>query len=831
LANRGPKQKELTLVASGAPMDPLFPDAAMCTLVVRAHSGLRHRVAVRVLNQTAVAFRVSPAMFSSGEITVLEQREIVCDPNTDTRFEYEIPSGVFTHSRPLLVVHKSEDETIGVVGEDLSTPPVWYGVAGLGAAVLGAAAALVLGQRQRRSSEKPSRSQTPAQTPQRPQPPAEETAPLVDEPGDEYSPATAPAIQEQSADEPFYEPAAAAPISEGPDVEVPFEQAPFEQASFEEASFEEAPFEQGPFEQALLEPSPTEATPLEPTPIEEEPILEEPIAAALIEEDQFVEAPIVETPIVEAPIVETPIVEAPIAETPIVETPIVETHIDEAPSEEEQVVEPPAAQTPVAEALTIEQAPATYDDVVANTLPAVAPDASLATNPSGSGQVAPANNQMDVLEGAFAAMAFGDDQVAAALECVRTSFTGFEFVAKVVNQTDLALWCSIVGRSGSGEGIFFPESFWIEPQGAACVPISTPREFPWRLRRLVLNMRNASLECNTEAAVPVPPIVAVARWVGLALLAALIVIPAAFFWARPRVEALVAPQTVLAGGIAPVGYALAGLGHASYQVTDADGAQSSSALPIDGHGFSFATSAKPQAYQVAVNVAGPLGAQEQSVVVQTVAVPRDRANGAAIQVLEASPAVVASGQPIVVRYRTQASTGRVALLDAFGLQIQSQGINGSGVNTFAAPRVAAATPYRVELDVTSNGMSSGATTGVLVLPVAPTQAGSPLPDQLGVAPAEVPAASIVRVDPQYLRAGQPFTVQVLRHFDDMQITLQDEQGAPLASHSIQNGQTSAIFQAPIADRYQKITLVISYKNGTTSNVELLPLGVHATEFR
>lgn len=420
-----------------------------------------------------------------------------------------------------------------------------------------------------------------------------------------------------------------------------------------------------------------------------------------------------------------------------------------------------------------------------------------------------------------AAVAFDEDRVAATLERVATHWTATEFVAKIVNQTEDTLWCSVVGKSARGRTLFAREPFLVAPACAASVPVMAPLRVAPTIARLVMYMSTPSLQCTTEAVVERPIALVFAAWFSIAVLVALSVAWWAFTVPRPRIDALVLVKRASAGQAISVAYATAGYATASYRVEPATGDAFGGSLPMGRHDFTFRTTPKPQQYRVVLSVAGALGSQTQEADVETVVPPvLQHVEPAAVEALEAVPAVAVSGQSIAVRYSAKATTGTITLRDPLGLTVASQPYTAAGVTQLVAPAVTAATMFELELHVARGVSAASASTGVIVMPAQPGQP-SPPPG------ADVPASALVRIFPRRVQSAQEFSVQLLQHPSDLQLTLQDQHGAPIASQTIAADRSSTTFRAPLVFANAAITLVISYREGRAAHVALLPITVYA----
>jgi len=96
----------------------------------------------------------------------------------------------------------------------------------------------------------------------------------------------------------------------------------------------------------------------------------------------------------------------------------------------------------------------------------------------------------------FVAIVSAERTVMAALKCERRHFLSSDFVAKVVNDSDEELSCSVTGWTHRGSVPLEPNYFWIKPQSVVQIPIRAPLRLPHRLRTIALHMQNASLRAT-----------------------------------------------------------------------------------------------------------------------------------------------------------------------------------------------------------------------------------------------------------------------------------------------------------------------------------------------
>jgi hypothetical protein len=417
----------------------------------------------------------------------------------------------------------------------------------------------------------------------------------------------------------------------------------------------------------------------------------------------------------------------------------------------------------------------------------------------------------------FVAIVTRDRTVLAGLKCERRHFASTEFVAKILNESDEPVSCTLSGWTYRGVVYVEPGHFWIDPQTMARIPIHVPFRFPFRTRSLSLQLQNATMRACAEAEIPTPPIVKAGRFVALValLLAGSL---AALHGARPKIAAYALPQRVAAGDRVTGSYALSGVGDAQYTV-NVDGVQVQSGL-LERHAgsFSFPTQSGPKTYYVDLLMSGPFGSARRELLVS--AVPVSSAKTVSIEALQPEPTVVRSGQKFEARYLADADAGSVTLFDASNIPIARVPYSLSGSSTLVAPNVDIPTQYRIELQVTRGSKGSSASTGLLVLP----RGGARSPN-LSV-PVVPSAASAFRIEPAYVTAATPFAVRLFMHPQRLRLTLQDANGTALATKSVAPNQQVVTFVAPRVEQPNTFVMVASYWRGSQQQALVQQVVVH-----
>ncbi len=419
----------------------------------------------------------------------------------------------------------------------------------------------------------------------------------------------------------------------------------------------------------------------------------------------------------------------------------------------------------------------------------------------------------------FAAVLDEQRVVMGALECTQRRFLSTDFVAKVVNQANEPLLCTVTGRTRRASVPVSPGSFWIHPQSAVAVAVVAPLRFPWRLRTLHLLMENSSLRASAQAGVPV--LLAVRLAVALAaLVVALAIAAVAYRAVRPTIHAFAVPARVLAGDTVKASYALSGIGSATYVVTLGDTPVASGTVRTGRGSFTFATYRRAGTYRVALLVKGPFGSTQASLALT--ALVHMAAARASVEALEVDPGVAAAGAPIVVHYAAHAQSGTIALVDAAQIAVQTVPYRASGASVLTAPHVADPTQYRVLLRIARGGSAARASVGVLVVPQT-----LPAPMTPAAVPSMLPVAQLMRVVPARVVAARHFFVVLLAHPANLRLTLQDRSGTTVALRAIASNAAAVEFLAPPAVADRRYVIVASFTRGTADQLALEPLTVYA----
>ncbi len=415
----------------------------------------------------------------------------------------------------------------------------------------------------------------------------------------------------------------------------------------------------------------------------------------------------------------------------------------------------------------------------------------------------------------FVAVVSSDRTVMATLKCEHRGFFSCDFIAKVVNDSDEELSCSITGWTHGGSLPLEPGYFWIKPQSLAQIPIRAPLRLPHRFRTVSLHVQNRTLRATAEAEVPAPFVLRIAAAV---VASAALAIGTFFTWhaTMPTISAYTLPSQVAAGDRVIASYSYSGFGTAEYDVTRGGEHVAGGVLTKQQGTFSFPTTQAPHTYHVALSVVGPLATARRQLA--TDAIVFSTRSSLSIGALQPDPSVVRSGETITVRYVTNAKHGYVTLFDATNIPLERAAYTQAGISTLKAPDVDIPTQYRVQLDVGRGANRASASAGLLVLPK--EDAGVPAING-------VLSVSQVFRAPDAVLAAAPFSVRMLRHPSNLRLTFEDAGGTPLSSQAVPNGQSVVHFQAPDISQDTAYIIVASFSRGSVDQVLLRHVLVRA----
>ncbi|MEO6914096.1 MAG: hypothetical protein ABI182_08770 [Candidatus Baltobacteraceae bacterium] len=417
-----------------------------------------------------------------------------------------------------------------------------------------------------------------------------------------------------------------------------------------------------------------------------------------------------------------------------------------------------------------------------------------------------------------------DSSINASIELLERTRRKANYVVKIVNDSPHPLICAAMGVRGIKYTALEPPYFWVEPRAASAIMVAVPLRIWSPFKRMFVNMRSQALSYSLEVHVPPSPLLpTIAAFAAVLLL--LIASTSAYVQMRPRITAYALPMQALAGTPIRASYDLAGVGTATYAVSDGAQQIAGGTLAFGSGSFEFPATTKAASYSVALAVHGPLGEQSETRTVRTVE-PIQTVKTSTLELIrafEVDDAVVHSGQPIVVRYIGAGLNGSVRLLDTAQIPVLQAPYSSNGISTMRAPKVVQATPYRLELIARSGSASQSASVGITVVPALAGAEASPA----SLLPNVLSAEQLLQIVPPYVRGGSPIRVQLLQHPAKLRLVLQSARGVPLQSQAVGADQAVIDFNVPPVGVDQTFVIVASFQSGSGDQVILAPFTVHA----
>lgn len=322
---------------------------------------------------------------------------------------------------------------------------------------------------------------------------------------------------------------------------------------------------------------------------------------------------------------------------------------------------------------------------------------------------------------------------------------------------------------------------------------------------------------------------------GIAALAAagIIVLGTSLYNAnKPRVVALAAPSTVVAGKPFAVAYVLSGGGNASYVVETTDGLQvrrgnldrARTAMILD-----VPPSRSSQGFDLRITAAGGLGNDTRIAHFTAVATPPTARQVTIIQRIAAPPPApgalpsislssdtVVSGAPIGVTYPVAGASGTVTLFDqSNGMRAQTL-LDRNGHATLVAPAVAQDQPFRVVVQAQS-GNSNIESAAALIVKAQTAPTAPPLPPQ----PAAVSGGGQTTVESGLpfgvpvgtIRSGSTLRIPIVRHEDALRVGLSTAEGNELSMVDVPLSQNEVALQVPTVRTPTSYLIVGTYRHG------------------
>jgi len=369
--------------------------------------------------------------------------------------------------------------------------------------------------------------------------------------------------------------------------------------------------------------------------------------------------------------------------------------------------------------------------------------------------------------------------------------------------------------------------------------IATPVELPlprWgRPQRVVTELHADGARLTLDA--PTPSDGGQARRAGIATAAVLLagLLSGAYAFARPQIDALVAPAQVAGGRPFQVLYALApSTTNAQFAVTSVDGRTiETGTLSRDRSAFSIALPRTPRSvgYDVTVSGTNAFGRTHRSahVVALAPAEPLKPSARAAKPSIALVSDTVAGGESIVVTYPRGLSVGDVKLLDQEGTERAAALVSQRGSSILVAPDVAVAQDFRIVLDTHRGSCLAESALPVRIVPAArSTKADPQVEDRASgsSAPANGDGQATnapISLAKASVRSGDLIVVRVLRSSPQMQITLLNDQGEELQRFDVAKGEDRLRLSAPAVGAPTKMLVVATFAHGVSQDSVIEPV--------
>ena len=318
---------------------------------------------------------------------------------------------------------------------------------------------------------------------------------------------------------------------------------------------------------------------------------------------------------------------------------------------------------------------------------------------------------------------------------------------------------------------------------------------------------------------------------------------------RPRVAALAAPPSVVAGSAFSVAYETAHAASGEYTVEAPDGLQvRRGPLPSGSGAFTLTLPPGPMpgGYDLHVVARGAFGSDERSMHLLATVPPQRptvaRPASVTIAQLGLATDTVAAGTPIAVNYRTPARTGTVRLIDEYGTVRAEALLSRTGKSMLVAPFVDADQDLRVVVTAERGGAHDEAEIPVRVLrTVPPPTDPAPAPLVAGAAVpglAAMPGANGERAPQAFVAAGPiairraaaiphgppisvsrtqgataPIVVRILRYEPKMHVAVLGTSGEELEGADVTAGDAVVTLSSPRDLGTNHPAVVATYAHG------------------
>jgi hypothetical protein len=294
----------------------------------------------------------------------------------------------------------------------------------------------------------------------------------------------------------------------------------------------------------------------------------------------------------------------------------------------------------------------------------------------------------------------------------------------------------------------------------------------------------------------------------------------------PRVTALAAPASVAGGNDFQIAYATSGTDRIRWHVENADGVELRGGSTREPHGaisLQLPPATRSEGYDVRIDATSLLGSQTRTV--HVVAVP-DPAKIEPVRIgsLFVASQSIASGKPIVITYRTNASEGTVSLLDQSDNVRASAPLVRAGTTSLPAPPVADDQAFRIVLDASRNGVHAQSSVGITVLgaggapPAAASAADAAGANAAGANAAGTDASGVdapasIALEKQRYRSGEAISIGIARNPSPVHVAVANSAGAELTSDDLLPGERRALLRAPDVDTTTSLLVVATFGRG------------------
>jgi hypothetical protein len=382
----------------------------------------------------------------------------------------------------------------------------------------------------------------------------------------------------------------------------------------------------------------------------------------------------------------------------------------------------------------------------------------------------------------------------------------------------------------------------VPPFTSVATPVELPLPRRGRHQRVVTELHADGARLTLDAAPPNNN--GYAGRAAIALTVALIagIISTTYAFARPHIDALVAPAQIAEGRPFAVLYALApSTTHAQFSVKSADGRTiQNGTLSRDRSSFSLSLPSTPRStgYDVTVSGANAFGRTSKVAHVLALAPPPPAQPLYRARAVALANDTVTGGDPIVVSYPRGSEAGDVKLLDQDGTERGAALVSKRGSSIVIAPAVTVPQDFRIVVDIHHGANVSESALPVRIVPAArPAKADS---QNTAEAPSnsdasgqssdnatgpQVATGAPISVGKAPVRSGEAILVHVLRFAPQMQVTLLNDQGEELQRLDVTRGEDRLRLYAPHVSVPTKVLVVATFAHGVAQDSVIEPVTI------